>query len=306
MNTPPKTLALLIDGDNAQLKHTEQIIQFCKARGTLKIINAYGDWDKRPLSSHRQKMTELGVNLVPQKRVAENATDFALAMDAAVMLYKSEADIYFIASGDEHFTTVCQRISQKEGVEVFGVGIKSKASSKLRKACKKFFDVDKDILKKKSKASAKSAAPNPQPSATESTRKKESNSATKSTPAKLKTPSTETTGKKKSKSATKSVAAPKTKPKATDANGKQQSKVSAKAEPPPKPESRITLKMLKRAYQNTSQPQQDGWVLITQFRDQLRKIDTEFDQRFAKKDSFSPWLKARPEFEFKGHFVKMK
>src|SRR6185436_4908516 len=105
-----KTLALLIDGDNAQLNYTKQIIQFCEVFGTLKIKRAYGDWKQSPLSAHWQTITDLGIKRVQQDRVTKNATDMRLAMAVASMIDKGEVNIYFIVSSDNHFTAVCEQI----------------------------------------------------------------------------------------------------------------------------------------------------------------------------------------------------
>ncbi len=151
-----KTLALLIDGDNAQLGSTKQIIQFCEVFGTLKIKQAYGDWKQPPLSAHCQTISELGVKCVQQNRVGPNATDMRLAMAVALMLNKGEVDIYFLVSSDNHFTAVCEQIRQT-GAKVIGIGSKSQTSSELRKLCNMFFDVE-EIVENQSKTSTKPKA----------------------------------------------------------------------------------------------------------------------------------------------------
>jgi uncharacterized LabA/DUF88 family protein len=231
MTTSTKTAALLIDGDNAQLKYTEQIIQFCKNQGygTLKIINAYGDWKKQPLSSHGKKLTELdlSINLVQQDRVGSNATDFRLAMEVAVMLHKKEADVYIIVSSDADFTAMCQWIGQN-GAEVYGIGDKGKNSSKMRKFCNGFFSVEK-IVKKQDKLAAKAAAKSKTKTSTE-TAKKQSKAA--NVP-KAKTAAE--TSPKQSEPTTKATA-PKTKPKTAVETAQKQTKAVNKASPKAKSE----------------------------------------------------------------------
>ena len=95
MNTPAKTLALLIDGDNVQLKYAQHIMRFCETYGSLNIKKVYGDWKQAPLAAQRQKVIELGITPVQQDRTGKNATDFALAMDAALILENENVDIYF-------------------------------------------------------------------------------------------------------------------------------------------------------------------------------------------------------------------
>lgn len=156
MNTPKKILALMIDGDNAQLSNIKPIIQFCEGYGTLKIKRAYGDWNKPPLSAHKQTITALGVKCVQQNRVGKNATDIRLVMNVSLILDKREADIYFIVSSDGDYTVLCEQIRQK-GAKVIGIGSKSHTSSTLRKACNEFYYVE-EIVENQSKPPPKPAA----------------------------------------------------------------------------------------------------------------------------------------------------
>lgn len=137
-----KSVAILIDGDNAQLRYIPEIIQFCRGYGEIKIIHAYGDWEKPPLTSQVEKLRKLNVDLVQQKRLSKNATDFRMMIEIGKLLNESEINVYFIVSSDTGFAVSCQPIRQS-GAKVIGIGSEDKSSSILREACNDFFEVEK-------------------------------------------------------------------------------------------------------------------------------------------------------------------
>lgn len=143
--TPLLKVALLIDGDNVPLRHAQTIIEWCQQYGNLKIKRAYGDWEKLPLAPYREKIVTWGIDAVQQSRVGVNATDFALAMDLALMLDKNQAKIYCIASSDRDFVAVCDRIAQK-GAKAVVIGEKHKIAKNF-KPIAEFVDLE-TILKK--------------------------------------------------------------------------------------------------------------------------------------------------------------
>ncbi len=334
MNTPSKTVALLIDGDNAQLAYTKQIIEFCATYGTFKAKRAYGDWKTLPLSAHAETISKLSVKRVQQNRIGKNATDFGLAMDVALMLDKNEANIYFIVSSDGDFAAVCERIRQK-GAKVIGIGNKSQKSTELRKICNQFFDVE-EILKRQKKASEpKNAAKSkltPKASTTaeilktpamfkllskaptETKSKTSSKTAEQAAPSlKVASPTKSKVTKAKSpappkpKNAAKTVApakpttavAPKTKPAAKQASASPTKAIASTSS------SETMLNLLVQAYQNSAE--QDGWVSLTKLGTVLRLIDKDFEKRFANK-RLSTWFKDfSHRFElFKRERVRMK
>ncbi len=321
-----KTLALLIDGDNAQLNYTKQIIEFCEVFGTLKIKNAYGDWEQRNLSVQRQKITELHISFIQQNRVAKNATDFRLAMDVAVMLEKREVDIYFIVSSDGHFTAMCDQIHQK-GAKVIGIEGNGNASSELRKGCDIFFDLE-EIVKNQTKLSTKSSTVSkpkivtkakPKPPIILKTSDKPSTEAANvpilKTPAmfkllskpaaKVAAPKTklETKPKVEVKPKAEPKVVAKLKPEATS-KPKATPKVKVAIKPNPQPNQAAMLEILINTYKKA--PQKEGWVYFAQLGDVRSQLKQKFGTGFATKP-LSTWFKTFPhKFEVMSDRVRMK
>lgn len=320
-----KTLALLIDGDNAQLSSIKYVLRFCEAFGTLKEKRAYGDWEQPPLSSSTQgqSIAQLGIQLVQQKRVAKNATDFRLAMDVAVMLDKGKVDIYFIVSSDGHFTAVCEQINQK-GAKVIGISGNGSASSELRKACDIFFDIE-EIVQNQNNLPKNTGSTVKAPMTTEIVDKvspKVSTVPTLKTPAMFKLlskPSTTIAPVPKSKSVTK----PKTEaqPK-VEAKSKILSKSKAEAKPiiAPKPKTKVKIKAAPTPKIDLNQaalleilidvykkaPPKEGWVNLAQLGDVRRQLKQKLGLGFANKPLLT-WFKTFPhKFEVKNDRVRMK
>lgn len=301
-----KTLALLIDGDNAQLSITKQILQFCNVFGTLKIKKAYGDWKKPPLTSQSQKMIELGIELVQQNRVTPNATDFRLAMDVALMLDKSEADIYFIVSSDGHFTAVCEQIHQN-GAKVIGIAGSGNASSELRKSCDIFFDLEEIVENLNKLTMSVSLEPN-SPITPETSAKSPLKAAT--------VPQLKTSAVLKflNQPPTK-AAVPKAKPKVEvkpkvattlKITPKSAAKTKVKATPQvtAKLDEAAMLKILINNYKKA--PQKEGWVKLAQLGDVRPQLKQKFGAGFANKP-ISTWFKYFPDkFEVETDRVRLK
>jgi uncharacterized LabA/DUF88 family protein len=127
-------VALLIDADNAQLKRIAKVLRFSASQGSLTINHAYGDWNKRPLSSWREKIRPHKITLMQQKRNRKNATDRRLIAETEKILASNIVDIFIIVSSDHHFTPLC-RLIKDMGKDVIIIGNKNYTSKTLLKSC---------------------------------------------------------------------------------------------------------------------------------------------------------------------------
>jgi len=134
---PNNRVALLIDADNAQLSHSEEILKFSSHYGNLTICHAYGDWKQSPLLVFRDKLDKLGINRIQVNRIGKDTTDKQLLIEAGEILGAGDADIFIIVSGDGDFRLLCERIKQKNR-KVVGIGNKRQTSPDLQKSCDDF------------------------------------------------------------------------------------------------------------------------------------------------------------------------
>jgi hypothetical protein len=129
-------VALFIDAENASAKYVSEYLARCHELGTLTISRCYGGaaglkkWEKAMAEHHIMPMQ------TPPSASKENASDFALTIDAVSLLHRGLFDHAVVASSDADFIQLAIHI-REQGKDVDGIG-ESKASSKLQKAFNKF------------------------------------------------------------------------------------------------------------------------------------------------------------------------
>jgi len=133
-------VVVLIDADNAQLSHLEQILKIADHYGHLEICRAYGDWKKRPLSASYDDVRNLNIECVQVER-AKDAADKQLMIEAGEILGAGDADLFIIVSGDGDFRQLCERIKQKVR-KVVGIGNKGQTSAHLKESCDSFYYIE--------------------------------------------------------------------------------------------------------------------------------------------------------------------
>jgi hypothetical protein len=136
-------VAILIDGDNAQLPYLERVLKNSEYYGQLRLSRVYGDWNKSPLSAWREKIDTLNIERIQVDRVRKNATDHRLLIEVGEILgafveYENSVQVFIIVSGDGDFTPACKFI-QERGLQVVGIGNRDKTSPSLRELCDTFY-----------------------------------------------------------------------------------------------------------------------------------------------------------------------
>jgi len=108
----------------------------------LEICCAYGDWEKLPLSSNREKIDDLNIERIQVDRVGKNATDNHLLVEAGELLARDftrdQIDVFIVVSGDGDFASACNLI-QERGREVIVIGHIRNTSKSLRANCDKHY-----------------------------------------------------------------------------------------------------------------------------------------------------------------------
>jgi len=131
MTTRPR-VALFIDAENASAKYAVDYLQRCGELGKLTIARCYGGaaglkkWDKAMKDHHIVPMQ------TPPGAAKENASDFALTIDAVSLLHRGLFDHAVIASSDADFMQLAIHI-REAGKGIDGLG-ESKATKPLQSA----------------------------------------------------------------------------------------------------------------------------------------------------------------------------
>ena len=157
MITRPR-VALFIDAENASARYVSDYLERCEELGKLTIARCYGGaaglkkWDKA-MKDHNILPIQ-----TPPGAAKENASDFALTIDAVSLLHRGLFDHAVIASSDADFMQLAIHI-REQGKGIDGLG-ESKATKPLQSAFDQF-TVIPAAAPKRAPASRSSSAPAP-------------------------------------------------------------------------------------------------------------------------------------------------
>lgn len=135
-------IALLVDGDNAQAKLLELVLEEASKYGKVTIRRVYGDWTTPHMNAWKAQLNELAFNPIQKfsYTTGKNSTDSALIIDAMDILHDNLVDGFCIVSSDSDYTGLAKRI-REDGVFVMGIGEK-KTPNAFVKSCEIFTHVE--------------------------------------------------------------------------------------------------------------------------------------------------------------------
>ncbi len=133
-----KTIAVLIDAENAQHGTVGPILDELSKHGHVVAKNAYGDWSSPYLKSWPEVLERLAIRPHHQfaRTSGKNATDIAMVIDAMDMFHSESFDAFALISSDADFAGLASRL-RRGGKYVFGFG-EEKTPVAFRNACDDF------------------------------------------------------------------------------------------------------------------------------------------------------------------------
>ena len=136
------TIAMLVDGDNAQPKRLAAIIEEVSRQGTLTIRRIYGDWTSPSMNRWKELLNANAIQPVQQFAYTKgkNSTDSTLIIDAMDILHGELVDAFALVSSDSDYTRLATRL-REAGIFVMGIGEK-KTPEAFVKACERFIYVE--------------------------------------------------------------------------------------------------------------------------------------------------------------------
>lgn len=141
-----RSIALLIDGDNAQPNMIGKIIKEISQYGIVTIRRIYGDWTQANMQSWKNVLQLHAIQPMQQFRIVagKNSTDNAMIIDAMDILYEKNISGFCIVSSDSDFTRLATRIREDK---LFVIGVGREGTPKpFKKACSHF--ISTEILEK--------------------------------------------------------------------------------------------------------------------------------------------------------------
>jgi uncharacterized protein (TIGR00288 family) len=135
-------IALLVDGDNAQSKMMDLVLEEASKYGKVTIRRVYGDWTTQHMNHWKSQLNEMAFNPIQKfsYTTGKNSTDSALIIDAMDILHDDVVDGFCIVSSDSDYTGLAKRI-REAGIFVMGIG-EEKTPSAFVKSCEIFTYVE--------------------------------------------------------------------------------------------------------------------------------------------------------------------
>ena len=142
MTSDARSIAILIDGDNAQPSLIANVLAETAKYGIVTTRRIYGDWTTPQMSGWKDSLHSYAIQPIQQFRytVGKNATDSALIIEAMDLLHAGTIGGFCIVSSDSDYTRLATRI-REEGLFVMGVGRSDTAKSFVN-ACEVFVYVE--------------------------------------------------------------------------------------------------------------------------------------------------------------------
>ena len=133
-----KSLAVLIDADNASPSIVSGLLAEVSSYGTASVKRIYGDWTSDRLGKWKEELLRHSIQPMQQfaYTTGKNATDIAMIIDAMDLLYTDRFHAFCLVTSDSDFTPLAARI-RAQGVKVYGFGEK-KTPGPFVAACDKF------------------------------------------------------------------------------------------------------------------------------------------------------------------------
>src|SRR5690606_2654883 len=107
-------IAVLIDGDNAQPKLIQAIIEEVSKYGKATIRRIYGDWTTPQMNGWKEVINQYSFNPVQKFAYTsgKNSTDSSLIIDAMDILHSKNVEGFCIVSSDSDYTGLAKRIRE--------------------------------------------------------------------------------------------------------------------------------------------------------------------------------------------------
>lgn len=125
-----KKVAVFIDAENISAKFADKLLAEAANYGDVIIRRVYADWSSvnvqawKEVVSRHSLLAEQQFNAVKGK----NSGDISLIINAMIVLFERDIDVFCLASSDSDFTRLVQVLREREKT-VIGLGLKQTAQA---------------------------------------------------------------------------------------------------------------------------------------------------------------------------------
>ncbi|MBR3863718.1 MAG: NYN domain-containing protein [Clostridia bacterium] len=142
-----KKVAVFIDAENISARFADKIFAEASTYGDVIIRRVYADWSSPNVQAWKDVVNKHSL-LAEQQFSAvkgKNSGDISLIINAMIVLFERDIDVFCLASSDSDFTRLVQVLREREKA-VVGLGLKQTAQAFVN-AFSEFIYLDSDPLK---------------------------------------------------------------------------------------------------------------------------------------------------------------
>ncbi len=118
-----KSVAVLIDAENVPPYCAKQIFDEASNYGNVIVKRIFADWSKNSVKGWKEEVNRYSMTAEQQFEVQprKNTIDIALIIQALIMLFEKEVDVFCIAAGDSDYTRLVRELRERDKT-VIGMG----------------------------------------------------------------------------------------------------------------------------------------------------------------------------------------
>ena len=116
-------VAVLIDAENVSSSNAKQIFDEASNYGNIMVKRIFADWSKSSVKGWKEEVNRYSMTAVQQFEVQprKNTIDIALIIQALVILFEKDVDVFCIAAGDSDYTRLVRELRERDKA-VIGLG----------------------------------------------------------------------------------------------------------------------------------------------------------------------------------------
>ena len=118
-----KNVAVLIDAENVPAYSAKQIFDEASNYGNVMVKRIFADWSKGSVKGWKDEVNRFSMTAVQQFEVQprKNTIDIALIIQALIVLFEKDVDVFCIAAGDSDYTRLVRELRERNKI-VIGMG----------------------------------------------------------------------------------------------------------------------------------------------------------------------------------------
>ena len=116
-------VAVLIDAENVPASGAKQIFDEASNYGNILVKRIFADWSKSSVKGWKEEVNRYSMTAEQQFEVQarKNTTDIALIIQALIILFEKDVDVFCIAAGDSDYTRLVRELRERDKT-VIGLG----------------------------------------------------------------------------------------------------------------------------------------------------------------------------------------